>query len=69
MRTVFYSSITLRKEEKSKVNIIWRYYGAFEGRHFEKTIPNEEEISTLSPRQRTVSQVDRDNGKIVRIVL
>ena len=25
MRTVFYSSITLRKEEPSIANIIWRY--------------------------------------------
>ena len=43
--------------------------GAFEERNCEKTTPNEEEKSALSPRQCTVSQVDRNNRKISRIAL
>ena len=35
----------------------------------QKTTPNGEEKSALSPRQYTVSQVDRNNGKIARIAL
>ena len=66
MHTVFYSSITLRKEEPSILNIIWRYW-CIEGRNCERTTPNEEEKSALSPRQCTVSQVDRNDGKIARI--
>ena len=35
----------------------------FEGRNRQKTATNEEEESALSPRQCTVSQVDRNDGK------
>ena len=38
------------------------YIGAFE-RNFQKTATNEEEKSSLSPRQCTMSQVNRNDGK------
>ena len=41
----------------------------FEGRNCQKTTTNEEGKSALSPRQLTVSQVDRNHGKTTWIAL
>ena len=43
MRTVFYSSITLRKKEPSIANIIWRYWCA-EGKNCKKITPNTNKV-------------------------
>ena len=49
---------------------LWMLYciiGAFEGRNYQKTVTNKEEKSALSPRQCTVSQIDRNDGKTIWI--
>ena len=66
--TVFYPSITLRKEEPSIANIIWRYLCVWREK-FKKATTNEKKESALSPRQCTVSQVDHNKGKIAQIAL
>ena len=63
MRTVFYSLITLRKEEPS-IAKLYGVIGAFEGRNCEKTTPNEEGKSALSPRECTVYKSNATMAKL-----
>ena len=64
-----YWQIHMSFRKNHQLRILYGVIGAFKGWNREKTTPNEEEKSALSPRQCAVSQVNHNNGQIARIAL